>query len=53
MHAVVLTPTLEATHLLRRRDRVTILVRRGWEDALPLDEMLAGAALQEPRILCP
>jgi hypothetical protein len=47
MHAVVLTPTLEATHLLRRRDRVTILVRRGWEDALPLDEMLAGAALQE------
>ena len=45
MAADALLTTLDATHRLLRRGRVTVLVRRGWEDALPVDEMLSGAPL--------
>ncbi|MHC5212235.1 MAG: lipopolysaccharide kinase InaA family protein [Planctomycetota bacterium] len=46
MAVVALPPSLEETHLLRRRGRVALLLRRGWEQALPVDEMLAGAPLR-------
>lgn len=46
MGSDALPPTLAATHLLRRRGGVLVLLRRGWEDVLPVDRMLAGEPLQ-------
>jgi len=40
-----LPPALQASHVLRRRGRVALLLRRGWEAALPVDAMLDGVPL--------
>jgi len=39
-------PNLEGTHLLRSQGPVTVLVRRDWASALPLDALLDGAPLR-------
>jgi hypothetical protein len=43
--AVALSPPLDRTHRLLSRGGVTLLVRRDWEAALPVDAMLEDAPL--------
>lgn len=38
---------LAQTHVLRARGGVAVLLHRAWEDALPVEAMLAGAPLSE------
>jgi hypothetical protein len=45
--SLVLRPPLDQTHRLLSRGPVRLLVRRDWEDALPLEALLAGAALDQ------
>ena len=46
MATFALRPPLDQTHRLLSRGAVRLLVRRDWEQALPLDELLAGAPLE-------
>ncbi len=41
-----LPPSLQRTHELRERGGVSVLLRRDWTEALPVDEMLRGAPLE-------
>jgi tRNA A-37 threonylcarbamoyl transferase component Bud32 len=45
MGASDLPQALQASHVLRRRGSVSLLLRRGWEQALPVDALLGGAPL--------
>jgi hypothetical protein len=40
-------PDLESTHVVQRRDRVTLVVRQDWLPHLPLEALLAGAPLPD------
>lgn len=39
-------PDLQSTHVIQRRGGVTLVVHREWLERLPIDDLLAGAALE-------